>query len=233
MEIDLLHQRGTFRMDVSLTLPTTGITGLIGRSGSGKSTLFSCLAGHLKPLSGRIVLRDKVLFDSNLDINLPPKQRGIGLVFQEGLLFPHMSVAQNLAFGTKQKGTAFWHEVVHALELTHVMKARPAHLSGGERQRAAIARALMAEPQMLLLDEPVSALDPELKARTLDLIASVQERTQIPMLFISHAPEEVRRLCGNVISLMNGHADLATPTRVRPLIDSSARPMLSLVRRSV
>lgn len=233
MEIDLIHRRGAFSLDVALDLPDSGITGLIGRSGSGKSTLFSCLAGHLRPFSGRIAMGAKVLFDSDQGIDLPPTQRGIGLVFQEGLLFPHMSVARNLAFGARRRGTAFWHEVVAALELNRLMQARPAQLSGGERQRAAIARALMAEPEMLLLDEPVSALDPDLKARTLDLIASVQDRTQIPMLFISHAPEEVRRLCDRVVTLADGRAHLAGPTTVRPLMKSAARPVLSLVRRPV
>lgn len=206
IDIHLDHQQGNFTLSVDLALQGKGITGLIGPSGSGKSTLFGCLAGHIKPTRGCIRVAGRWIFDSRIGVNLPPARRGIGIVFQEGLLFPHMSVASNLAYGARNRGTDFWHEVVHALDLARLLDARPARLSGGERQRAAIARALMAEPDLLLLDEPVSALDPGLKARTLDLIAKVQERTEIPMIFISHAPEEVRRLCGDVITMNGGRA---------------------------
>ncbi|MBN9887955.1 ATP-binding cassette domain-containing protein [Salipiger abyssi] len=204
IEIHLRHRQGSFRLDVDLALPAQGIIGLIGRSGSGKSTLFSCLAGHIRPTRGCISLCGRPLYHSEERINVPPARRGIGVVFQDGALFPHMSVARNLAYGANNVGTAFWHEVIEALDLAHLLGARPARLSGGERQRAAIARALMAEPALLLLDEPVSALDPGLKARTLDLIAKVQARTQVPMIFISHAPEEVRRLCDQVVTLQGG-----------------------------
>lgn len=204
IEIHLDHRQGDFALSVDLDLDARGIIGLVGPSGSGKSTLFSCLAGHVTPTRGCIRIAGRRVFDSGLGINLPPARRGIGVVFQDGLLFPHMSVARNLAYGARNRGTDFWAEVVSALDLGHLMDARPARLSGGERQRAAIARALMAEPDLLLLDEPVSALDPGLKARTLDLIARVQERTEIPMIFISHAPEEVRRLCSEVVTMNDG-----------------------------
>lgn len=206
IEIDLHHLRGEFALSVDISIPASGITGLIGASGSGKSTLFSCLAGHLAPSRGRFSLGARVLYDSAARIDLPPARRGIGVVFQDGLLFPHMSVARNLAYGARNRGTDFWHEVIDTLELRPLLAARPARLSGGERQRVAIGRALMAEPDLLLLDEPVSALDPGLKARTLDLIADVQARTGIPMIFISHAPEEVRRLCDRVVTMQAGRA---------------------------
>ncbi len=206
LDIHLRHQQGAFCLALDLSLPAQGITGLIGRSGSGKSTLFACLAGHLRPAQGCIRLRDRVLYDSARGVHVPSARRGIGVVFQDGLLFPHMRVRQNLAYGARNAGTAFWHEVIEALELTDRLRAWPGQLSGGERQRAAIARALMAEPDLLLLDEPVSALDPGLKDRTLDLIQRVQQRTQVPMIFISHAPEEVRRLCQTVVTLHNGQA---------------------------
>lgn len=204
MEARLSHAQGAFRLDVDLALPASGITGLIGRSGAGKSTLFSCLAGHVRPDRGRIALFERVLFDSATGLDIAPAKRGIGVVFQDGLLFPHMTVSRNLTYGARRPPAEFWHEVVDALDLSHLLSARPGRLSGGERQRTAIARALMAEPDLLLLDEPVSALDPGLKARTLDLIAQVQARTAIPMIYISHAPEEVRRICDAVVTMDGG-----------------------------
>ncbi|MCA0850458.1 ATP-binding cassette domain-containing protein [Salipiger thiooxidans] len=210
IEIHLRHRQGGFALDIDLALRAQGIIGLIGRSGSGKSTLFSCLAGHARPAEGCISLYGRPLYDSTRNLNVPPAQRGIGVVFQEGVLFPHMTVRRNLAYGARNTGTAFWHEVITALDIGALLGARPGRLSGGERQRVAIARALMAEPDLLLLDEPVSALDPGLKARTLDLIAKVQERTRVPMIFISHAPEEVRRLCGQVVTLQAGRVHSVT-----------------------
>lgn len=206
IETALSHRMGDFRLEVDLSLPAQGITGLIGRSGSGKSTLFSCLAGHIRPRHGTIRLLGRTLYDSEARLHVPPAQRAIGVVFQEGLLFPHMSVARNLAYGAQTPAPDLWDEVTEALDIDHLLKARPSRLSGGERQRVAIGRALMAEPRLLLLDEPVSALDPGLKARTLDLIARVQARTQTPMIYISHAPEEVRRICDRVVTMNNGRA---------------------------
>ena len=110
IEVHLHHPRGDFCLDVDISVPAQGITGLIGRSGSGKSTLFSCLAGHIRPTAGCISLRGRSLYNSELGINVPPAQRGVGLVFQDGLLFPHMTVARNLAYGARNVGTDFWEE---------------------------------------------------------------------------------------------------------------------------
>lgn len=204
IEIGLRHMQGEFLLNVDLSLPAQGILGLMGASGSGKSTLFSCLAGHIRPGAGRIVLNGRILFDSPTGVCVPPARRGIGVVFQEGLLFPHLNVRDNLLYGANKPSRSAVSEVVETLELTQLLRARPRHLSGGERQRVAIGRALLAEPELLLLDEPVSALDPEMKRRTLDLIEAVQKRTATPMIYISHAPEEMRRLCGPIVTLHQG-----------------------------
>ncbi len=225
IELHLRHRQGDFELETDLVVPAEGIIGLIGRSGSGKSTLFSCIAGHTRPRRGCISLNGRLFFHSAHRINLPPAARHIGVVFQEGLLFPHMTVRGNLAYGARNVGTSFWNEVIETLDLASLLDARPARLSGGERQRAAIGRALMAEPELLLLDEPVSALDPGLKARTLDLIARVQERTQTPMIYISHSPEEVRRLCSRVVTMQAGRiisiSDGAAGSKARPHLASA------------
>ncbi|WP_172328105.1 ATP-binding cassette domain-containing protein [Mangrovicoccus sp. HB161399] len=220
IEIRLRHRQGNFLIDLDLQVEAAGITGLIGPSGAGKSTLFQCLAGHRKPAAGRITINGHVLFDSASRINLHPADRRVGVVFQEGLLFPHMSVRRNLGYGAPKGRDRFAAEVVDALDLGHLLDARPQRLSGGERQRAAIARALIAEPDVLLLDEPVSALDPGLKARTMDLISRVQARTGTPMIYISHAPEEIRALCSRVITLHRG-------TRTTATVESAPRPGLT------
>lgn len=204
IEVRLKHQLGQFELDADLSLKAEGIIGLMGASGSGKSTLFSCLAGHLRPDDGRIALNGNLLFDRASGVSVPPARRKIGVVFQDGLLFPHLNVRENLLYGSAAGTASTLEEIVETLKLGHLLRARPRRLSGGERQRVAIGRALLAAPDLLLLDEPVSALDPEMKQRTLDLIEAVQTRTQTPMIYISHAPEEMHRLCGPVVSLHEG-----------------------------
>lgn len=204
IELSLGHAQGDFTLDLDLALRAEGIIGLMGASGSGKSTLFALLAGHLRPERGRIALNGRVLFDSATGVNVPAARRGIGVVFQEGLLFPHLNVRDNLLYGAGKAPVSGFDEVVETLELAALLRARPRRLSGGERQRVAIGRALLARPDLLLLDEPVSALDPEMKRRTLGLIDAVQDRTRTPMIYISHAPEEMRRLCGPIICLNQG-----------------------------
>jgi molybdate transport system ATP-binding protein len=202
IDLAFTRRQGGFSLDVDLRLPARGIVGLSGRSGSGKSTLLACIAGHQKPASGHIRLDNRTLFDSATRTNLAPASRGIGVVFQDALLFPHLSVRRNLTYGAP-RGTCPV-AIAEALEITELLDARPRHLSGGEAQRVAIGRALMAAPRLLLLDEPVSALDPGLRARTLDLIARVQAETGTPMVYVSHAPEEMQRLCDTVVTLSCG-----------------------------
>lgn len=224
IELHLRHRQGGFRLHIDLKLEAEGIIGLIGRSGSGKSTLFNCLAGHISPDRGCISLNGRQLFHSEHGINLSPARRRIGVVFQDGLLFPHMTVEKNLFYGARHPRDSFANEVINALDIAPLLDRKPAKLSGGERQRTAIGRALMARPDLLLLDEPVSALDPGLKVRTLDLIARVQQRTGTPMIYISHGPEEVRRLCDRVVTLQNGEVAAISDPDGRPL---AHRPRLA------
>ncbi|WP_068114896.1 ATP-binding cassette domain-containing protein [Tropicimonas marinistellae] len=204
IDIAITKRQGEFLLDIEAELPAAGIIGLIGPSGSGKSSLVSLLAGHEPPDRGHIRIGGRTLFDSDDATNVPPARRGIGLVFQDGLLFPHMTVRRNLLFGAPKGSDGLLQEVVDTLQLRHLLGRRPARLSGGERQRVAIGRALMAQPQLLLLDEPVSALDPVLREEVLLLLESLHARTGTPMIYISHAPEEIRRLANIVVTLKNG-----------------------------
>ncbi|SFC19702.1 ATP-binding cassette domain-containing protein [Tropicimonas isoalkanivorans] len=204
IEIRVTKRQGAFRLDIDATLPFRGICGLIGPSGSGKSSLFSILAGHDRPDEGVIRADGRTLFDSAAGIDVPPAQRGIGLVFQDGLLFPHLSVRRNLLYGARPGAAARLESLSEALGLSGLLGRRPGRLSGGERQRVAIGRALMAEPRLLLLDEPVSALDPALREDVLGLLETLHAQTGTPMIYISHAPEEIRRLANIVVTLNNG-----------------------------
>jgi molybdate transport system ATP-binding protein len=214
IEICVTKRQGGFTLNIDLQLPYSGIAGLIGPSGSGKSSLFNLLAGHVRPDTGRISIAGRPLFDSDKGIFVPPAQRDIGLVFQDGLLFPHLSVRRNLMYGAAPGSEPMLEELSAALGLNPLLERRPARLSGGERQRVAIGRALMAEPRLLLLDEPVSALDPGLREDVLYLLESLHARTGTPMIYISHAPEEIRRLADLVVTLEAGKvADIsAHPT---------------------
>lgn len=214
IEICVTKRQGDFTLNIDLQLPHSGIIGLIGPSGSGKSSLFNLLAGHLRPDTGRISVAGRPLFESEKGIFVPPAQRDIGLVFQDGLLFPHLSVRRNLMYGAAPSSAPMLEELSAALGLNPLLERRPARLSGGERQRVAIGRALMAEPRLLLLDEPVSALDPGLREDVLNLLESLHARTGTPMIYISHAPEEIRRLADLVVTLEAGKvADIsAHPT---------------------
>ncbi|MEM8554220.1 MAG: ATP-binding cassette domain-containing protein [Pseudomonadota bacterium] len=204
MEIRLKKRQGNFTLDIDLALPFSGICGLIGASGSGKSSLFALLAGHTTPDDGYIILGGRPVYLSHAGLNVPSNRRGIGLVFQEGLLFPHMKVRGNLLYGAKPYDGRTFGDVVDALGISHLLDRYPSKLSGGERQRVAIGRALLAKPDLLLLDEPVSALDQGLRHEVLGLLEDIHTRTGLPMIYISHAPEEIRRLATHVVTLKDG-----------------------------
>jgi molybdate transport system ATP-binding protein len=184
------------------------VTALFGASGAGKTTIVNMIAGLLRPDRGRIVLDDAVLFDSAARIYLPAYRRHIGYVFQEGRLFPHLSVVHNLDYGRWMNGLAFdaaeRERVVRLLDIAHLLDRRPGRLSGGERQRVAIGRALLTRPRLLLLDEPLASLDAARKGEILPYLERLRDESGVPMVYVSHQPDEVRRIAGTVVRLDDG-----------------------------
>ncbi len=179
---------------------------LFGRSGSGKSTVVNALAGLLRPDTGRIVVDGEVLFDAARGINLPVEARGVGYVFQEGLLFPHLSARQNLLYGARRAGTGsigFDHAVA-LLGIEALLERRPATLSGGEKQRVAIGRALLSNPRILLMDEPLASLDAGRRGGILRLIERVRDEMKVRIVYVSHSIGEVTRLADDVVLMHQG-----------------------------
>ncbi len=218
LDIDVHKQRGAFAARVSFTSSTPGITALFGRSGSGKSTTIHMIAGLLRPDAGHIRIDGTVLFDSARGIDVPAEERGIGYVFQDARLFPHLSVRDNLRYGMRRaRGrapTLQFAEVVELLGLQPLLARRPAGLSGGERQRVAIGRALLAQPRLLLLDEPLAAIDVARRGELLPYLEMLRDRFSLPMVYVSHQFEEVLRLAGDMVVLeqgaVAGHGDVVT-----------------------
>jgi molybdate transport system ATP-binding protein len=199
-------ERGRFSLDVDFSLEGESF-GLAGPTGSGKTSLLHALAGLAKPTAGRIAMNGRALYDSRKRVFVPAHERGIGVVFQEGRLFPHMSAQDNILYAPGARGEAragLFQEIVEAFRLASLLGSRPARLSGGERQRVAIARALMAEPRVLLLDEPFSSQDAASRARATSLVRMLIERWKIPILIVSHDERDFKGLADSVICLKEG-----------------------------
>jgi molybdate transport system ATP-binding protein len=203
-----------FRLDVDIDVPP-GITILFGASGSGKSTILRCVAGLSRADAGRVTLNDTVLFDAAGEIDLPPQQRRVGVVFQQLALFPHLTVAGNIAYGLARLApsdrAARIAAIAESFHISAVMHRRPAQISGGERQRTALARTLVTEPAALLLDEPLSALDHRIQSRIIEDLRQWNEARRIPVLYVTHAHREVYALGERVIVLDHGQV-VATGT---------------------
>ncbi len=187
---------------------TSRATALFGASGAGKTSVINMIAGLLKPDRGRIELDGEALFDEAERIDLPAFRRRIGYVFQEGRLFPHVSVRGNLDYGRWMSGqktddTAFRH-IVDMLDIGHLLDRRPGKLSGGERQRVAVGRALLMRPRLLLLDEPLASLDVARKRDILPYLERLRDGAQVPMIYVSHNPAEVKRIASRVVCLDAG-----------------------------
>ncbi len=205
LSVQLTHRQGDFTLDLAFETPP-GITVLFGRSGSGKTSIVNAVAGLLTPDAGRIALGDRVLFDRAQGICLPPHRRRIGYVFQEGRLFPHLTVAGNLRFGRHRPAPprAEFDRVVEMLGIGPLLYRRPQALSGGEKQRVAIGRALLSGPEMILADEPLAALDEARKAEILPYFERLRDDSSVPMLYVSHAAAEVARLATTIVALDAG-----------------------------
>jgi molybdate transport system ATP-binding protein len=207
LAVQVERQLGEFSVDVSFTSDTAA-TALFGPSGAGKTSVINMIAGLLNPKRGRIVLGDDVLFDSAIGINIPAWRRRIGYVFQEGRLFPHFSVKRNLDYARWISGHArnpkqFGH-VIEMLDVGHLLDRRPGKLSGGERQRVAVGRALLTQPRLLLLDEPLASLDLARKRDILPYLERLRDEARMPLIYVSHNAAEIKRIASRVVRLDSG-----------------------------
>ncbi|PNB71135.1 molybdenum ABC transporter ATP-binding protein [Pseudomonas sp. GW456-E7] len=204
-----------FALDVDLQLPGRGVTALYGHSGSGKTTCLRCIAGLERADQGFIQINDEVWQDSANKVFVAPHKRTLGYVFQEASLFPHLSVLANLEFGLKRIPKPQRRvDMAHASELLgirHLLDRHPQHLSGGERQRVGIARALLTSPKLLLMDEPLAALDAQRKSEILPYLQRLHDELDIPVLYVSHSQDEVARLADHIVLLSHGKALASGP----------------------
>lgn len=227
INIDIKRKRDDFTLSAKFQTKG-GITAFFGRSGSGKTSLIDLISGLDTPDSGTITIGDQVLFDAESRINIAPEKRNIGYVFQEGRLFPHLNVKSNLLYARRFINTALdpvmFKTIINLLGLEHLLNRRPSTLSGGEKQRVAIGRALLAEPQLLLMDEPLASLDSARKAEILPFIENLRDHLKTPILYVSHAMDEVIRLADTMVLLDHGSVvaqgeveDLMSRLDLRPL----------------
>jgi molybdate transport system ATP-binding protein len=224
----LRHRFPSVHLDVAFEVPTPGVTVLFGPSGSGKSTIISAAAGLLRPDECRIVLDEQVLGDTASGVWLPPERRRMGLVFQDARLFPHMSVMANLRFGMRRagRGPVRFDDVVELLGIVPLLTRRPHTLSGGERQRVAIGRALLAQPHLLLMDEPLASLDTARKAEIMPYLTRLKTGLRLPILYVTHSLDEVAQLADSIVLIEAGRA-----VGYGPLSDIAARADLPLAQR--
>jgi molybdate transport system ATP-binding protein len=208
LEFDCRVRRGSFDLEAAFSVATPGVTALFGRSGSGKSTVISLLAGLLAPERGRIVLDDLTFLDTRARLNVPAEERATGYVFQDARLFPHLNVRNNLLYGLRRvrgrPAPIRFDAIVALLGLDALLERRTGELSGGERQRVALGRALLAQPRLLLLDEPLASLDAGRRDEVLPYFERLRDEFKVPIIYVSHEFEEVLRLAEQVILLDRG-----------------------------
>ncbi len=206
LQVSIQKQLEAFALQVSFVLASHGITVLWGASGSGKTTLLQCLAGLLRPDAGRIACREAVWFDAERGVCLAPERRRLGYVFQDVRLFPHLSVRSNMLFGRRFRGPSgvSFEDVVALLGLGRLLHRTPSDLSGGEKQRVAVGRALLACPELLLMDEPLTGLDRGKREEIMAYVKAIPERFSVPVLYVTHSDAERRFLADRVLNLEDG-----------------------------
>lgn len=232
LKVAARKHRGAFTLDANFELPTPGVVALFGRSGCGKTTLVNVIAGLLAAERGQVMLDDAVLLDTDRNIDVPPERRRIGYVFQDARLFPHLKVAANLRYAFKRAAVAPFvglDRVVDLLDLGALMARHTHELSGGERQRVAIGRALLSQPSLLLLDEPLASLDASRREEVLPYLESLRDQLAIPMVYVSHNFDEVLRLATHLVLMESGKTiaqgdlgEMSLHPRVRAIIGADA-----------
>jgi molybdate transport system ATP-binding protein len=225
LRVDVSRQLGEFFIEASFASEGR-VTGLFGASGAGKTSLINMIAGLLRPDRGTIAIDGEMLDDAAASVHVPAHRRRIGYVFQDARLFPHLDVRQNLDYGRRMNGLAAdpanQARIVDLLDIGTLKDRRPGQLSGGERQRVALGRALLAQPRLLLLDEPLGSLDEERKAEILPYLVRLRDEANVPMVYVSHDAGEMRQLATQVVMLKRGRiaafggAEVLPPVAVIP-----------------
>jgi molybdate transport system ATP-binding protein len=219
LAVTITKQLGDFTLDVSFASDSR-VTGLFGASGAGKTSVINIIAGLVRPDRGTVTIDGTTVDDTAARIHVPPHRRRIGYVFQDARLFPHLNVTQNLDYGRRMNGLAHddahLQRIVSLLDIGHLLTRRSGQLSGGERQRVALGRALLSKPRLLLLDEPLGALDESRKAEILPYLIRLRDDDSVPMVYVSHDADEMRQLAGHVVMLKRGRIAAFGGTEVLP-----------------
>ncbi|WJG28718.1 molybdenum ABC transporter ATP-binding protein ModC [Vibrio furnissii] len=211
LQVQFTKTLGETQFDVQLALPSKGISAIFGRSGAGKTSLINVISGLIAPDSGEIAIQDRVLFSTKQRINLPIEHRRIGYVFQEARLFPHYTVRGNLNYGVRRKDAAYFASVVSLLALEPLLERYPNALSGGEKQRVAIGRALLSQPDLLLMDEPLASLDMPRKREVMPFLEQLAQQVEIPIVYVTHSMNEILRLADHLVVIDQGSVVASGP----------------------
>ena len=225
LRVDVSKQLGEFAIEASFASEGR-VTGLFGASGAGKTSLINIIAGLLRPDRGTISIDGEMLDDVSAGTHVAVHRRRIGYVFQDLRLFPHLDVRRNLDYGRRMnrltQDDALWRRVTELLDIGHLLDRRPGKLSGGERQRVALGRALLSQPRLLLLDEPLGSLDEERKEEILPYLVRMRDETGVPMVYVSHDPSEMRKLATQVAIIRRGRVTAFGGSDVLPATNASA-----------
>jgi molybdate transport system ATP-binding protein len=221
LEIDVSGKAGAFPIRAQFSAPG-GITGLFGPSGAGKTSVLKMIAGVLQPDNGRIAVEGRMFFDAAAGVNLPPERRAIGFVFQESRLFPHMNVTRNLTYSMRMRGAQTsprFDEIVEVLDLRTLLERIPKYLSGGEKQRVAIGRALLSDPKLLIMDEPLSSVDMGRRDEILPYLRKLRDYADMPVIYVSHDADEMIGLADNIVIFKGGAVTACGPAKkIKPLL---------------